>query len=83
LGAVRRHEKRYRAHLEALPPEPCKTCGGTGRAQPPQRGPGSQLCNACDGTGRVVNFAANYPFSTENVREFVTFLRDCGGFRIC
>ena len=27
--------------------------------------------------------ARAYPFAVENVQEFVTFLRGCGGFKIC
>lgn len=40
-------------------------------------------CNACRGYGVVEHFATNYPFSTENVREFADFLVECGGFEIC
>lgn len=40
-------------------------------------------CNACDGVGSQENFDAGYPFTVENVQEFVMFLRDCGGFQIC
>jgi len=29
------------------------------------------------------NFARNYSFSVENMREFEAFLHDCGGFNIC
>jgi hypothetical protein len=39
-------------------------------------------CNACQGVGTRESFEANYPFKTENVREFATFLKDCGGFEI-
>jgi hypothetical protein len=57
--------------------------GATGkRAKPPQTGPGSVPCNACNGTGRVPDFDTHYPFSVETVREFVAFLRACGGFEI-
>jgi hypothetical protein len=40
-------------------------------------------CNSCRGNGKVVPWMANYPFSTENVREFAEFLLNCGGFEIC
>ena len=40
-------------------------------------------CNGCSGHGKVTQFAANYPFSVDNVKEFATFLIDSGGFSIC
>jgi len=39
-------------------------------------------CNACRGEGFTRPFAAHYPFTVENVRNFVAFLRECGGFQI-
>jgi hypothetical protein len=40
-------------------------------------------CNACDGIGTKENWSAGYPFSVENVQEFVDFLASSGGFEIC
>lgn len=40
-------------------------------------------CNGCDGQGTRERFETWYDFSVENVQEFVTFLRHCGGFEIC
>lgn len=40
-------------------------------------------CNGCDGVGTTEHWAAGYPFTTENVREFCEFLEGCGGFQIC
>ena len=28
-------------------------------------------------------FMSNYPFSEENVKRFITFLEECGGFQVC
>ncbi len=82
-GRTKEYEERYMAALKALPDEPCPICGGTGRRlPPPQVGPGDVPCNGCNGTGRVRPFATHYPFSEENVREFVEFLENCGGFEI-
>lgn len=39
-------------------------------------------CNGCDGEGNRTHFEANYPFTEENVVEFVAFLEECGGFHI-
>lgn len=40
-------------------------------------------CNGCEGTGGQQHWAKNYPFDKKNVREFATFLANCGGFQIC
>jgi len=82
-GRTKEYERQYAAALEALPDEPCRICGGTGgRQPPPQVGPGDVPCNGCSGTGKVRPFVTNCPFSKENVREFVEFLENCGGFEI-
>lgn len=39
-------------------------------------------CNGCGGAGLQRSWETSYPFSEENVKEFVTFLRECGGFEI-
>lgn len=39
-------------------------------------------CNACGGKGSVRPFVTRYPFSEDNVRKFVAFLKASGGFRI-
>lgn len=39
-------------------------------------------CNACGGEGKTDSDQASYPFSEENVAEFVDFLEECGGFQI-
>lgn len=83
-GETETYAQQYAEFQAALPDEPCSVCGATGkRAAPPNAGPGDIPCNGCGGTGHTQNFARNYPFSAENVREFEAFLRDCGGFKIC
>jgi len=42
----------------------------------------AMTCNACGGSGREKAWAANYPFDEENVKEFIEFARNSGGFRI-
>lgn len=73
------------AEHNQLPDEPCKICAGTGsRPEPPNIGAGTTgACNGCNSTGRKRPIATDYPFSVENVEQFVAFLRDCGGFKIC
>lgn len=80
LGECRRYGERYAKTIAALPDEKCDLCNGTGirifQEKPIK-------CNGCEGKGHKRPWAAHYPFSVENVQEFVYFLRDCGGFEIC
>lgn len=39
-------------------------------------------CNGCGGTGGQQHWAKNYPFDENNVKEFATFLVNCGGFQL-
>jgi hypothetical protein len=90
-GRTKRYETIYMEELNALPEEVCSFCEGNKKVlvQPgwydyvdgvdTYRDP----CNACNGKGTTKPFQAHYPFSTENVVEFATFLRYCGGFEIC
>jgi hypothetical protein len=39
-------------------------------------------CNGCEGTGGQPAWERSYPLTEENVREFATFLVNCGGFEI-
>lgn len=91
-GEAATYAKLYTAEIQGLPRVPCEICGATGRRQQaPRIGPGSYGCNGCggdyatgaSGTGQREDWRAAYPFSLENLREFVEFLTDCGGFRIC
>ena len=79
----------HAAWQELTPNDPCDLCKGTGILRPPaagECGAGDILigikCNACDGNGFVPAFSTYYPFSVDNVRNFVAFLRGCGGFSI-
>jgi hypothetical protein len=70
--------------------EDCEYCLTTGQrtweansANNPNNEPIQKVCNACNGLGKANSWAANYPFSEENVIEFAEFLLYSGGFRIC
>lgn len=82
------YEKKYTEELEATPNEPCIICAGTGtRKAVPEIGAGDPKsggvqCNCCEGLGFVRPNSTYYPFSVENVEEFITFLRACGGFEV-
>ena len=93
-GELARHADQYEAEQSNLPDSECTLCQGTGirtdevgktfgfdKPRDPDTGKGG--CNGCAGTGRQDHPGKWYPFSVENVREFATFLRECGGFSIC
>lgn len=88
-GRTMLYEKAYMGRLHMMPDVTCKICDGKGWR--PKKGfpwlqeapNGEVVCNACHGKATVRPDEASYPFSTENVQEFVNFLRDCGGFEIC
>lgn len=88
-GRCAAYAAAYEAELNAMPQVTCELCEGTGVRKPvPQRGAGDRAnggfeCNACQGSGKVDPWAKAYPFSVENVQEFVDFLRESGGFEIC
>jgi len=72
-----------RAHLYARAHHvrdevPCRICKSTGAMRAPV---GMVECLVCGGTGYAAANTFN-PFTVENLREFVAFLRGCGGFEI-
>lgn len=92
-GRCAQYEQEYKARLATLPKQKCEFCDGSGvrRNEADNRngvrdsqGPNGKTgaCNGCNGSGERPRLETCYPFSTENVQEFVAFLRDCGGFEI-
>ena len=86
-GRCAAYEKEYEAERAALPKETCELCYGTG-CRTDEVGKKNGLdkpggCNGCEGTGQKESWDAGYPFSVDNVKEFITFLNHCGGFEIC
>lgn len=79
-GRTLSYEKRYTHKIETTPDVTCDICHGTGKRDD-QFVKGE--CNGCEGKGTRRPWSAHYPFSVENVQQFVHFLRDCGGFEIC
>ena len=77
----------YEATRQALPKVPCWFCEGTGKRKPvPESGAGNEItgirCNGCEGSGSMEDWESHFPFSVDNVPEFISFLRGCGGFEI-
>ena len=85
-GRCAAYAKEYEAARAALPKETCDLCKGTGsRTDGIGRHHGLDKpggCNGCGGEGKKQNWDAAYPFSEENVKEFIVFLNNCGGFQI-
>jgi len=89
-GRTQAYAEAYAAERAALPRHPCEYCEATGTtteavalkypAYFPHVG---KTCIQCKGLGTREDSATHYPFDVDNVREFVTFLRGCGGFEIC
>lgn len=76
----------YEKARAEMPKETCELCKGSGArtdaigVQYGLNKPGG--CNGCEGTGKREGWEAGYPFSVENVKEFVAFLNECEGFEI-
>ncbi len=93
-GTIADYLDQLRAMLARLPDKSCQACQGTGRIlraigetfdNPP--GPldknGDFICFSCGGTGRAQSLIACRLLAEKDVKEFVCFLRSCGGFSIC
>ena len=81
-GKVKQHQLAYYKKLRKLPKERCRYCEGTGkRATGVSRR--KVTCTECKGKGKVSPLAMSYPFTEQNVREFMKFCAGSGGFRIC
>lgn len=84
LDNHKKYEESYKKEIKNLPKEDCTVCDATGkRKNPPEIGAGDMKCNGCNGTGKRDPWAASYPFSAENVEEFINFLSESGGIQIC
>ena len=87
-GRTAEYAGQYAKRHAEMPDEDCDLCEGTGIRQPiPYRGAGDPkkggiTCNACQGKKTVRPSDTYYPFEVSNVRDFIQFLRACGGFKI-
>jgi len=86
-GRTKAYAEKYAAELAQIPQQECELCGGTGtRSKPVPGDPGWKPkpgeCNGCDGKGKKDAIETWYPFSVENVTEWVEFLEHCDGFEI-
>jgi hypothetical protein len=97
-GRTAAYAMTRQADFDAMPSEACKWCAGTGvrtdavglehgmigkRVEAANRRQGQVgWCNGCDGAGMIRPHDTWYHFDLDNVREFIAFLRACGGFAI-
>ena len=80
-GGVTEFKEDRQKYLDELPLKKCDTgsCNGTGQRDDEfVKGE----CNGCGGTGEQKDSETHYPFEEDNVREFHSFVKNCGGFRI-
>jgi len=78
-GETKKYEKSYKEELEAKSDVVCDICKGKGtRDDKYVKG----KCNGCGGKGKRRPSSTYYPFSQENVEEFIVFTRNSGGFEI-
>lgn len=68
-----------KAH-EAMPDAECNTCEGKGTRFFEGK---DEPCNACDGSKTQRPRECDYPHDWEFTKEWIAFLRGCGGFEIC
>lgn len=78
-GEAKKYEKEYKKNLESMEQEECIHCKGTGKRNDEYV---KGKCNGCEGTGKTDSFLKSYPFSVENLKDFIEFAQNSGGFRI-
>lgn len=89
-GKVEEYQTKFELQKELVEDENCEYCKTTGiRHWPVTTDSGetttelrAEQCNVCNGKGTVRPFITHYSFSIENVKAFIDFLTDCGGFAI-
>ena len=78
-GRCAEYAAEYMRELASLRPVSCDLCHGTGKREDMKVFDG---CNGCAGRGTRAPYETYYPFSADNVADFVRFLEGCGGFEI-
>jgi len=77
------HQQKYEKELKEMPDEECHLCDGTGIRNDKYTKDQDQECNGCKGKGKRRPWACNYSFTAENLEQFVDFLSESGGIKIC
>lgn len=80
-GDLEKWEDGRKEHLDSLGNVPCEICDATGyRTMDDSNTP--TICNACKGKKEKPHFDTTYPWDRENLKDFIEFCYDSGGFRI-
>jgi len=74
------HNKKVQVKLEALRKDAIAQTGNKNIA--PRDYP-KELNDKWEHIYSLTDHIESYPFSLKNVKEFIAFLRECGGFRVC
>lgn len=78
-GDHRKYAMEWTEFHKAIPDIKCYMCKGTGKRHDAFV---QGKCNVCGGKGERRPDECSYPFSAENVEEFLAFVRTSGGFEI-
>ena len=80
-GDLQKWEQEREQTLAELGMVECDICEGTGyRNMDDSNTP--TICNACKGKKEKPHFMTGYPWDRENLKQFIEFCKDSGGFRI-
>ena len=78
-GRTKEYEIKRNKFLSELPLVKCEVCNGTGK----RKIEGKVItCNGCEGKGIVKDFSTWYQFDVQNVKNFIEFCENSGGFTI-
>ena len=80
-GDLETWEQEREKHLESLDNVPCEICDATGYRHMDDSNTAT-ICNACKGKKEKPHFDTSYPWDRENLKSFIEFCIDSGGFRI-
>lgn len=79
-GEVEKYVKEGRSEWDNLPDKVCFCCCGKGEMTYLSGKQGK--CIICEGKGKFKAWVYHFPFDEDNVKSFVEFCRNSGGFRI-
>jgi hypothetical protein len=80
-GDLKEWEKERKKHLQELGMVECNICEGIGYRNLDDSTV-STVCNACNGKKERPHFDTNYPWDRENLKDFIEFCKNSGGFEI-